>query len=108
LSEYDNITDAGVLLQMMQENGIADNGQAERVRARFGELIAEQLGCADSCKPRKGAVELLDSLSRDGYRLGCATGGWGYTARMKLGFHTSEYVGPRGLCGRCRVGSRGE
>ena len=84
-SEYEHITDAGILRQICHENGL-DVAQCEqRMRARFGELIAEHLREAGSCQPTRGALNLLQELrAKLDSRIGIATGGWGHTARMKL------------------------
>src|SRR5688572_18477264 len=84
-SEYEHVTDAGILRQICHETGL-DVAQCEQpVRARFGELITEYLRAEGSCQPTAGALQLLPELRGvlDG-RVGIATGGWGHTARMKL------------------------
>jgi phosphoglycolate phosphatase-like HAD superfamily hydrolase len=84
-SEYEHITDAGILRQICHENRV-DVAQCEQhVRARFGELIADHLRETGSCQATPGAVNLLQELrARLASRIGIATGGWGHTARMKL------------------------
>lgn len=84
-SEYQHVTDAGILRQICTENGLDVARCEQRVRARFGELIAEYLRAEGSCHPTLGALQLLQELrgALEG-RIGIATGGWGHTARMKL------------------------
>jgi phosphoglycolate phosphatase-like HAD superfamily hydrolase len=84
-SEYDHVTDSGILRQICHENGL-DIAQCEQhVRARFGELIADHLRAEGSCQPTPGALQLLQELRASLYgRVGIATGGWGHTAHMKL------------------------
>lgn len=84
-SEYEHVTDCGILRQICHENGLDVTQCEQHVRARFGELIAEYLRAEGSCQPTIGALQLLQEL-RDTLkgRIGIATGGWGHTARMKL------------------------
>jgi phosphoglycolate phosphatase-like HAD superfamily hydrolase len=84
-SDYEHVTDAGILRQLCHENRL-DVAQCEqRVRARFGELIADYLCRDGSCPATPGALSLLETLRGVlGDRIGIATGGWGHTARMKL------------------------
>jgi phosphoglycolate phosphatase-like HAD superfamily hydrolase len=84
-SEYEHVTDAGILRQICHENGLDVTQCEQHVRARFGELIADYLRAEGSCQATAGALQLLLELrgALDG-RLGIATGGWGHTARMKL------------------------
>jgi len=82
-SDYEHVTDAGILRQICHENGL-DLTQCERkVRARFGALMADHLRQESSCRPILGALTLLEKLRVD-CRVGIATGGWEHTARMKL------------------------
>lgn len=84
-SDYEHVTDAGILRQICQENSL-DVAQCEQhVRARFGELMADHLRREGSCAPTPGALHLLENLrGMLDRRVGIATGGWGHTARMKL------------------------
>ena len=84
-SDYKKVTDLGILLQIMEENGIRDLKCVEKVRDRFGELTQLYLKNGGKCYPKKGAIDLIESLlSDDRFRIGFATGGWGHTAKMKL------------------------
>lgn len=83
--QYEHITDSGILRQICNENGL-DAAQCEqRVKSRFGALIADHLRREGLCQPIRGALSILDGLrSTASCRIGIATGGWGHTARMKL------------------------
>ncbi len=82
---YKNITDTGILRQIMAENKIQEERQIEEVRAKFGELVRQYLQNGGECRPIKGAVRVIDKLlAADNYEVGFATGGWGHTAKMKL------------------------
>lgn len=84
-SDYEHVTDAGILRQICDENGLSIAHCEQHVRARFGELMADHLRREGSCRPTPGALHLLETL-RDmpACPTGIATGGWGHTARMKL------------------------
>jgi phosphoglycolate phosphatase-like HAD superfamily hydrolase len=84
-SDYEHVTDAGILRQICHENRLDVTQCDQRVRARFGELMADHLRREGSCRPTPGALRLLEELrGMLDCRVGIATGGWGHTARMKL------------------------
>ena len=84
-SKYKNVTDTGSLRQIMEENKIQQEGQIEEVRTKFGELIRQYLQNGGKCRPKAGAIHLINKLTTaDGYEVGFATGAWRHTAEMKL------------------------
>lgn len=84
-SDYQHVTDAGILRQICHENRLNVAQCEQHVRARFGELMADHLRREGSCRPTPGALGLLEKLRGVlDCRIGIATGGWGHTARMKL------------------------
>ena len=84
-NQYKNITDTGILRQIMDENKICEEGQIGKVRNKFGELVRRHLENSSECHPKKGAIGLIDKLLSDPrYKVGFATGGWRHTAEMKL------------------------
>ncbi len=84
-SKYINVTDTGSLRQIMEENKIQEEGQINEVRTKFGELIKQYLQNGGKCRPKKGAIHLINKLiTADCYKVGFATGGWKHTAKMKL------------------------
>ena len=84
-NQYKNVTDTGILWQIMDENKICEEGQIGKVRKKFGELVRRHLENSGECRPRKGAIGLIDKLLSDQrYKVGFATGGWRHTAEMKL------------------------
>ena len=95
-NQYKNVTDTGILRQLMDENKICEEGQIEKVRKKFGELVRRHLENSGECRPKKGAIGLIDKLLSDQrYKVGFATGGWRHTAEMKLqqaGFHLKNAV----------------
>ena len=82
-SQYKNVTDTGILRQIIAENKIREEGQIEEVRKKFGELIEQYLENGGECRPKKGAICLIDKLLSES-ALGFATVGWKHTAKMKL------------------------
>ena len=95
-SKYKNVTDTGTLRQIMEENDIQVEGQIKEVRTKFGELIQQYLQNGGKCRPKEGAIHLINKLlATDGYEVGFATGGWEHTATMKLqhaGFNLGNTV----------------
>ena len=84
-SHYKNVTDTGILRQIMDENKICEDGQIRKVRKKFGESVRRHLENSGECRPKKGAIGLLNKLLSDPrYKVGLATGGWRHTAEMKL------------------------
>ena len=81
---YKNVTDTGIT-QIMDENKICEEGLIGKVRKKFGELVRRHLENSGECRPKKGAIGLIDKLLSDPrYKVGFATGGWRHTAEMKL------------------------
>jgi phosphoglycolate phosphatase-like HAD superfamily hydrolase len=84
-SEYEHVTDVGLLREICRDNGLSAAQFEQQVRACFGELVAAHLQRAGPCRPTPGAIRLWDTLRADPrFEMGIATGGWGHTARMKL------------------------
>ena len=84
-SQYKNVTDTGSLRQIMEENDIQEERQIKQVRTKFGELIRQYLQNGGKCRPKEGAIHLIDKLlATNNYEVGFATGGWRHTAKMKL------------------------
>ena len=95
-STYKNVTDTGSLRQIMEENKIQEAGQVEEVRTKFGELIRQHFQNGGKCRPKGGAIHLINKLlAAEDYAVGFATGGWEHTAKMKLrhaGFNLKNTV----------------
>ena len=95
-SKYKNVTDTGSLRQIMEENKIQEKGQIKEVRTKFGELIRQHLQNGGKCRPKEGAIHLINKLlAAEAYSVGFATGGWRHTAKMKLqhaGFNLQNTV----------------
>lgn len=84
-SDYDHVSDGGILRQICHENDLSILQCQQSVRTRFGELMADHFRQKGPCGPTPGALLLLEKLRNSlDRRIGIATGGWGHTARMKL------------------------
>ena len=83
--KYENVTDPGILNQIIRENHVSEaEKKAFEVRKYFGELMLSHLSL-NPCKPKRGAIEAINKLKANpNYVVGYATGGWGHTAIMKL------------------------
>ncbi len=83
---YHHVSDAGILDQHIDENGLEDDREiiAADVKRVFMRYIAEQLA-RHPVQPVSGADEFIQRLRGiDAINLSIATGGWGETALMKL------------------------
>ena len=84
LTDYEHVSDSGILRAICRENNMDSAIFAPRIRHRFGELVSMHLS-AEACAAIPGALSLWNSLCTDArFVLGVATGGWSHTARMKL------------------------
>ena len=83
--KYEKVTDSGILLQIMKENGIWERSCIEKVQIRFCNMIQSYLENGGECRSTKGATEFVQGLcANDSYKVGLATGGWGRTGKLKL------------------------
>jgi len=82
---YKHATDAGILSQIFEENGLASSpALVTEVRDAFGVRVKSYLEAGGACAPVPGAREAVARLREQGMGVGVATGGWSHTARMKL------------------------
>lgn len=95
-SQYEHKTDSGILREICRENDLDIQAYQPKVRERFGQLVGDYLERSGACPPTPGGPALLESLrSRPELHVGIATGGWAYTALMKLraaGYGTAGLV----------------
>jgi len=87
-SQYQHVTDGGILDQILKINGILKDRVKihARVKKRFvSETKRHFSHCPESVKEIPGAKNLIERLrSNDSCALAIATGGWDETARLKL------------------------
>jgi len=86
LSDYDPVTDAGILLQILRDNGIGeDASRIAEVKEAFFQRLESFVDRQGPFVEIPGAKEALGRLSRsDLYEVALATGGWRRSAEIKL------------------------
>jgi len=86
LSDYEFVTDAGILLQVLDDNALKLNpGQESAIKAHFVEALSSHIGENGPFKEVPGAKKMLDSFhASDVHSVAIATGGWRDTALLKL------------------------
>ena len=89
-ASYRNVTDSGILEEVLEQRGGLDPGAIEEIRLgvkrRFVDSVRDYLGAnATLIREIAGARALLDALrAMPGVSVAIATGGWAETARLKL------------------------
>ena len=83
---YRNVTDSGILAEIIAHHGIDSESVPSDVKRRFIELVGEYLRhSGDTVEEIPGARALLSRLqAMPEFSLAIATGGWRETAEMKL------------------------
>ena len=86
LSDYDRVTDSGVLLQILDDNGLGHvPDPTEAIRSRFIELLEAHVSHHGPFIEVPGAREFVASLRESEYHeVAIATGGWRTSAMLKL------------------------
>lgn len=86
LAYYDRVTDTGILLQILADNGLAENSESMQSVKKdfFGRLRAFVSSSGPFCE-MPGAKSVLHRLSASAsHRVAIATGGWRRSAEIKL------------------------
>ena len=86
LSEFEHVTDSGILAQVLDDNGYAvDSEVAAQVKALFVEGLRRHIERVGSFPIIDGAVQYVESVRKSGdNRIAIATGGWRESALLKL------------------------
>ena len=86
LSEYEVVTDIGILLQVFSDNRIqADQRLVESIKNRFFALLEEFIEQAGPFREIPGAQSILERLRASAsHDVAIATGGWRHSAETKL------------------------
>ncbi len=86
LSDYDRVTDSGVLVQILDDNGLVHvPDPTETIRSRFIELLEHHVAQHGPFSEVPGARDFVTSLRRsDNHEVAIATGGWRTSALLKL------------------------
>ena len=85
-SEYEHVTDTGILHEILSDNGIGrESGVIESVRRRFVELVRLHLDENGPFQEIPGARDFVAELrAAEDRACAYATGGWSATATLKL------------------------
>ena len=86
LNDYDHVTDSGIIMQVMEDNGIPQDSDAiGTIRNRFVASLAEHIETDGPFPEVPGAARFIDRL-RDSkeHDVAIATGGWRLSALLKL------------------------
>jgi len=86
LSEYDFVTDSGILAQILDDNGLGpDPDHGPMIKGRFIDALASHIRQHGPFEETTGARAMLDRLSASrSHAVAIATGGWLETALLKL------------------------
>lgn len=92
LHHYDHVTDAGILAQVLLDNGLPSNpDRMHAIRDRFVGLVRDHIDDHGPFREIPGARDMLGTLlGAEGFAVAIATGGWGASARLKL--ETAEFL----------------
>lgn len=96
LSDYDFVTDSGILSQILVDNSIrSDSDQMSEIKALFVAALTSHIRKNGPFQEIPGAKKMLDRLSTSNtHSVAIATGGWRDTALLKLksaGFDPSRF-----------------
>jgi len=83
--DYANVTDTGIIKEVLIDNGITEGeeGIIDRIRDTFHRNIEKCLN-EQACEPISGAIDFLNDC-RIRYNVGIATGCWRRSGEIKLG-----------------------
>ena len=86
LSDYDHVTDTGILSQLLEDNGHAfDEKVAASIRSIFVAGLEKHIEMTGPFPVIDGAIQFVEKLRRsENSRVAIATGGWRQSAMLKL------------------------
>jgi phosphoglycolate phosphatase-like HAD superfamily hydrolase len=86
LSDYDHVTDTGILVQLLDDNGYSfDEQTVAAVRSVFVDKIQRHIEANGPFVTIDGAIEFVSRAhAAEGRRVAIATGGWRESALLKL------------------------
>ena len=95
LSDYDHVTDSGILAQLLDDNGYSfDEEVAATFKAVFVDCLRRHIKAEGPFPTIDGAVQFVENTRQsDDRRVAIATGGWRNSALLKLesaGFNTDD------------------
>ena len=86
LSDYDNVTDSGILAQLIDDNGFSSEDEvAESIQAIFVESLRKHIQMVGPFPAIEGAIQMVDKVRHSANtRIAIATGAWRRSALLKL------------------------
>ena len=86
LSNYDNVTDSGILAQLIDDNGFSSEDEvAESIQAIFVESLRKHIQTVGPFPAIEGAIQMVGKVRHSANtRVAIATGGWRRSAVLKL------------------------
>lgn len=86
LHDYANVTDSGILAQLLEDNGFGYDGDVvARIRAIFVDGIQQHIAASGPFPAIDGALQFFErSLQANNTGVAIATGGWRRSAMLKL------------------------
>lgn len=86
LADYDPVTDTGILLQILKDNGLpTDQGKIADIKNEFFVRLESHVQKVGPFRELPGAKSVFRRLrDSDAHHLAIATGGWKYSAEVKL------------------------
>jgi len=86
LSDYDNVTDSGILAQLIDDNGFSSEHEvAESIQAIFVESLRKHIQTVGPFPAIEGAIQIVDKVRHSANtHIAIATGGWRRSALLKL------------------------
>lgn len=86
LSHYDPVTDAGILLQILEDNDIEEDARrVAQIKEAFFLRLESFVALHGPFAEMPGAKDVIDRLRRsDAHQVAIATGGWRRSAEIKL------------------------
>lgn len=87
LADYEHVTDEGILLEVLADNGIAaDTAAIDAVKSRFVQSLDAFVAAQGPFAEIPGAQRFIARLGRSGeHAVAIATGSWRRSAELKLG-----------------------
>jgi len=86
LADYDHVTDTGILMQVLEDNGVPpDEATINGIKNEFFGMVQNFVAQSGPFREMPGARAMLQRLSRsESFGVAIATGGWQRSAEIKL------------------------
>jgi phosphoglycolate phosphatase-like HAD superfamily hydrolase len=86
LGDYNNVTDSGILAQLIDDNGFSSEDDiAESIQTIFFESLRKHIQTIGPFSAIEGAIQMIDKVRHSANtRAAIATGGWRRSALLKL------------------------